>query len=123
MDSGHSQFADRIAFKIELYEDNWLIANYPAVVPGFNDNKVWSLKLQRAAIGKLHVNFSLCEKSDVRVHAEIGADKRFDVTRPAEAGRIDDSFYTADACPDDIDPHTGYVPVVHSVQGRKQRIF
>ena len=61
------------------------------------------------------------EEADVRVHAEIGADDRLHVGRPAEAGRIDHSLHPAIPCPDNIEldtPDLSMVRVLYAIQKR-----
>ena len=64
-------------------------------MPGFDRNDLRSDEVERAAIGIADLNVTAREKSDMRVHAQVGTDNGFHVRRPAKAGRIDQTLHTA----------------------------
>src|SRR5262249_60962023 len=85
----HAETGDRIALEVELDQHDRLVADHPAIVPGLDGDDLRRAVLDDAAVGVLDVDLAAREEADVRVHAEVGADDRLHVDRPAKAGRID----------------------------------
>ena len=64
------------------------LAHHPAVVTGVDGDDLRRPVLDDAAVRILDVDLAVHEETDVRVHAEVGADHGFHVHRPAEAGWV-----------------------------------
>jgi len=85
----HAETADGVALEVELDQHDRLAADDPAVVTRLDRHNLRRLVLDDAAVGVLDVDLAVREETDVRVHAEVGADGRLHVLRPPKAGRID----------------------------------
>jgi len=119
---GHPEMARRIVFEVELDQHRRLVSHHPAVMPGFNRDHLGSYKLHDAAIGKFHVNLPLGKKSHVSVHAEIGADRRFHVSRPAEPGWVNHALNARRADANDVELYASDFGVLGSFHGREKSI-
>jgi len=78
----HPELADRLALEVEFDQDRSLITDNPAIMTGLDDDDLRSRELDSAAVRILDVDLAAGQETDVRVHAEIGADDRFCVFGP-----------------------------------------
>ncbi len=83
---GHAKTTDRILLEIHLDQNGGFVAHYPCVMARRDRNHLRRRELLRAAIGVLKMNPAACQESDMRVHAELGADDRFHVRRQRKPG-------------------------------------
>jgi hypothetical protein len=81
-------------------------ADDPAVVARVDRDDLRSSVLDDAAVRVLDVDLAAGEKPDVGVHAQIGADQRLHVHRPAESGRVDHALDARAAGAADLEPDT-----------------
>src|SRR5580765_7894132 len=87
---GKAEAARRLLLGVELDQYRRLIADHPRVVTGLEHDHARSGVLETAAVGVLAVNAPAREEAYVRMHAEIGADRGLEVSRPSKAARIHD---------------------------------
>ena len=85
---GHAESSDRVPFEIELDQNHGLLADNPAVVAGVDSYDLRGFVFDHATVGIFDVDLAAHEEPDVRVHAEVGADGRLHIDRPAEPWRI-----------------------------------
>ena len=75
--------------------------------------------LDDATVGVLDVNLAARKEADVRVHAEVGADDRFHVDRPAKSGRVNHSLHTGRARPSHLEPDVADVAALGAFDRRE----
>jgi hypothetical protein len=93
MTLGHPETPDRISLEIEFDEDDGLVADDPAVVLRLDRDDTRRAAFYAAAIRVLDVDPPAREKTDMRVHAVLGADDRFHVDRPSKSRRVDHALH------------------------------
>jgi hypothetical protein len=103
MNFGHSEPANSLLLKVELNQHCGLVPHGPTVMTGFDNDRLRSSKFQCAAVCVFNVNPSLCQKPDVRVHAEFRPNGRFHILGPAKSGWIDDTPHATVAGSNHID--------------------
>ena len=108
--------------KIELDDDNGLLADHPTVVARFDREDMRRLVLNDATVRVLDVDFTTREKAGMRVHAEIGADDVLHVFRPSESRWINHPFDARRASASNIEAHVSEVAMRGASHGREQRI-
>src|SRR5215208_3496235 len=84
--------AGRLAREVDADEDGRLVADDPRVVAWLDDQGRRRREGERAAVRVLALHPPAGEEADMRVVAEIGADDRLDVRRPAVSDRVDDAL-------------------------------
>jgi hypothetical protein len=92
-------------------------------VTGLDDDNLRSRELDSAAVRILDVDLATGQKPDVRVHAEIGADDRFHVLRPAKSRRVDDSFHATGAGSNNINLDAADFAAFAACDGREKWII
>jgi hypothetical protein len=117
----HAETLRRLAFKIELDDDDGL-PDHPSVVARLNREDMRRLVLNDATVRVLDVDFTTRQKAGVRMHAEIGADDVFHVFRPSESRWIDHPLDARVARASNIEAHVTEVAVRGASHGREQRI-
>jgi hypothetical protein len=91
----HSETGDRVTLEVEFDQHHGLVAHDPTIMTRLDRHNLRSLVFHNTAIGVFDVNLAVGEKPDVSVHAEISADNRFHVDRPAKSSWI---YHTLDTC-------------------------
>src|SRR5262249_47305679 len=84
----HTQPADGVALEVEFDEHDRLLADHPPVVARIDRDDLRRLVLDDAAVGVLDMDFAAGQEADMGVHAEVRADRRLHVFRPAEPYRV-----------------------------------
>ena len=92
------------------------------VVPWVDGNDLRRLVLDDTAVGVFDVNLAAREKSHVGVHAELGADDRLHVHRPAKAGGIDHPLDARCSSAPDLESHVTDVAKFSASDSGQQRI-
>ena len=103
MGLGHAEALNRVALEVELDEHHRFLSDHPAVVPGLDRDNLRRLVFDDAAVRVFDVDLTAREKADVRVHAEIRADGRPHVHRPAESWRVNHPLDACGASPADLE--------------------
>jgi hypothetical protein len=119
MDLRHAQPVGRIALEVELDKYDRLLANHPAIVPGFDGDNLRGFEFDNAAVAVLDVDFAVDEEPDVGVHAEIGADDRFHVLRPSESHRIHHPLDAPGSGTTHLDPNVAHLTTFCAPHWRK----
>jgi len=119
----HPKPPDGIALEVELDEHHWFASDDPAVVTRLDGDDLRGLVLDDAAVGVLDVNLAADEKANVRVHAEVGANDRLHVDRPAEPRRIDHAFDARLACSPDLETHVSDFSEIGAFHRRKREFL
>src|SRR5206468_728549 len=78
----HTHSTDRRAFKIDLNQYGRLFSCDPGVVSWRDGNHLRSGEAYDATIRILNVNATTSKEADMRVHAQISAHKRLDISGP-----------------------------------------
>src|SRR5581483_11723656 len=107
----------------ELDHHRWGVSDDPAIVARFDRNHLWSPVLTDAAIKEFHVNLSARQKSDMGVHAIVGADLGFHVLRPTKADRIDHALDAAISGWDNVNLHPANGVMICTFDRRQQRVI
>src|SRR4051812_242890 len=118
----HAEPGRRVAHEVHFDEHRRLVADDPAVVPGLDGDDLRRGELQRGAVAVAHADAAARDEADVRVHAEVGADGRLHVRRPAEARLVDDAFDAAAAGRGDVHLDAADDAALGPFDRREQRI-
>ena len=118
----HPKPSDGVAFEIEFNEHDRLLADHPAIVPGIDRDDLRSLVLDDAAIRVFDVDLAPCEKTDVRVHAEVRPDGGFHVHRPAEPWRVDHPLDARSAGAPHFEPNVSDLAAFGAADRCEQRV-
>src|SRR5437773_3786686 len=89
MGVGHPEATYRIALEVELDQHDRLVADDPTVMARRDLDNLRRFVFRNAAIAVRNVDLPRGEEAGVRVHTEVGSDRRFHVDRPAESRRVD----------------------------------
>src|SRR5439155_3772458 len=101
-----AEAARRSLLGVELDQHGLLVADDPGVVTRLDRDHLRRRVVEGTAVGVLAGDVAAGEEADVGVHAELGADARFHVRRPAEARRVDGSLQAAVPDGDEVDLRT-----------------
>jgi hypothetical protein len=106
--------------RVELDQNGGLVADDPGVVPRFQHDYLRRDVLELAAVAVLALDVAPREETDVCVHAQLGADRRLHVCRPAEARRVYSALDAPVSGADRVDRGAAYLAVVGSVDRLEQ---
>jgi hypothetical protein len=95
----HPEAADRVTFEVEFDQHHGLLTHNPTIVTRLDDHNLRSLELHDATVGVFDVDFAAGKEADVGVHAQVTADYRFHVDRPAESGWIYHALHASRTSP------------------------
>jgi hypothetical protein len=112
----------RLALEVEFDHDSGFLARDPRVVTRLQRDHCWGFMLEAAAIGVAPLDPTASEEPDVGVHAEVRANFRLHVLRPAKAGGVNDALHPTAARRHDVDRGAAYFAVLGSVDRCGQRI-
>ena len=118
----HSEAANRVALEVEFDQHHRLLADDPTVVARLDRHNLRSFVFHHAAVGVFNVDFATRQEADVGVHAEVGADDRFHVDRPAKPARIDHALHARGAGTSDLEPDMADCAALGPLHRIKQRI-
>jgi hypothetical protein len=119
---GEPEAARGLTGEIDADEDCRFVPDHPRVVARLHDERRRSGEVERAAVGVLALHPPAHEEAQVRVLAELGADGRLDVRRPAVGRRVDDALDPGSAGRHRVDLHAGELAVVGSLDRSEERI-
>jgi hypothetical protein len=122
MGLGHPEDAGRLALEVEFDQHRRRASDDPPVMPRLNRHDLRSLELHHTAVGILNVDLTLREKSHMGVHAQLRADDRFHVGRPAEASRVHQAFDPRGAGAADLELDAGDLAAVGAPHRRERSI-
>jgi hypothetical protein len=112
----------RLALEVEFDHDSGFLARDPRVVTRLQRDRCWGFMLEGAAIGVAPLDPTASEEPDVGVHAEVRANFRLHVLRPAKAGGVDDALHPTATRRHDVDRGAAYFAVLGTVDRCGQRI-
>ena len=118
----HSETADGVTLEIEFDQYHWLLAHDPTVVARFDRHNLRSLVFDDTTVGVFNVDLATRQESDVGVHAQLSADDRFHVDRPAKTARIDHALDARAAGTSDLEPDVADGPALGPLHRVKERI-
>src|SRR6266851_8125823 len=104
MSVGHSETVDRVALEVEFDEDCRVLAHDPAIMARFDGHRLRRLVFDRAAVGVFDVDLAPGQETNVGVHAQVRADDRLHIDRPAESGRIHHALHAGRAGTPNLEP-------------------
>ena len=96
------------------------LPDHPAVMTRIDGDDLRRLALDRAPIGILDVEAAAGQEADVRVHAQVGADDRLHVDRPAEADRVNHPLHARRAGRSDFELDVANLAAHDALQRRGQ---
>src|SRR3954470_8972444 len=117
-----AQPSARITLEIELDHHCRLVADDAAIVSGLDNDHLGCGEIERAAVGKSHVDPAAREEANMRMLAGFSADVRFDVARPVKAHRVDRAFHARIPGADGVQLHPGKIAVLRPGYGCYERI-
>jgi hypothetical protein len=91
-------------------------------MPRFDLDNLRRGEFAGASVRVPDVDLSTCEKTDMCVHAEVGADDRFHVGGPTKADRIDHAFDPASASLAHIELNPADLPALGSIDRCDKRV-
>ena len=118
----HSETADRVTLEVEFDQHHRLVADDPTIVTRLDRHNLRRLVLHNTAVGVFNVDLATRQEADVGVHAQVGADDRFHVDRPAKSRWIDHALDAPCAGTSDIEPDVADCAGLGSLHGVEERI-
>jgi len=119
---GHPEAPDRLNLEVKFNQHGGLVSHNPAVMLRLDGDGLRSGELLGAAVGVPNLNLASNEESYVCVHTEVSADDRFQVSRPAESGRVNYTFHPAGASSNDFDLNPADFAAFSSLDGCEEWI-